>query len=227
MRTPGNDEELDIGFLFSEKILCDIMDVLSVRHCENAFHDSGKQTVIRVKLKSGVEFYPSSISRNFYATSSCGICGKASLEAIATNCKSIEDMDFKLSAELLKLLPQKLKEVQSAFKMTGGIHACALFNKLGDLVDFREDVGRHNALDKLIGAGINTKFDFSQSLLLLSGRASFELIQKAAMVGIPIVAAIGAPSSLAVDLAKSMNITLCGFLNETGFNIYHEPKRIL
>jgi FdhD protein len=227
MRTPGNDEELTLGFLFTENILQHFSFLLSVSYCQTAFIESGKQNVIRVKLKPGIEFNPALLKRNFFASSSCGICGKASIESVENFCTRIEDTNFKVSGEILVAMPYTLQQAQSAFKLTGGIHAAGLFDMNGKLIAFREDIGRHNALDKLIAYGLMCNFDFSKSILLLSGRASFELMQKAAKAGMPVVAAIGAPSSLAIELATKMNITLIGFLKRGGFNLYSSFNRIL
>jgi len=227
MRTPGNDEELAFGFLFTENIIHHFSSILSLAHCQTAIAESGKKNVIRVKLKPGISFDSSRLQRNFFANSSCGICGKASLDAVEMNCSRKEDNHLQVSSTLLCQLPEALRMAQSAFRLTGGIHAAGLFNQAGALLAFREDVGRHNALDKLIGWGLMHEIDFSDKLLLLSGRTSFELIQKAAMAGVPLVAAIGAPSSLAVDLALRMNITLVGFLKSTGLNVYSNFRNIV
>ncbi|MGN6637724.1 MAG: formate dehydrogenase accessory sulfurtransferase FdhD, partial [Mucilaginibacter sp.] len=167
--------------------------------------------------------------RNFYTTSSCGVCGKASIGAIRTvNAFNNEESDNDVSAEVLYQLPEILSHHQQVFTTTGGLHASALFNRLGKLLLVREDVGRHNALDKLIGAALNQGLlPLNKHILLLSGRTSFELVQKAAMAGINIIAAVGAPSSLAVQLAKEFNITLIGFLRGRRFNIYTSPNRVL
>jgi FdhD protein len=167
--------------------------------------------------------------RNFYTTSSCGVCGKSSIESIRTVSRfaHLQRPDISLAAGLLYQLPQQLKAVQSGFEATGGIHASGLFSLEGALLLLREDVGRHNALDKLVGAALaGGLLPLERCILLLSGRASFELIQKAAMAGIPVVAAIGAPSSLAVDLARELDITLLGFLKEDRFNIYHQSNHL-
>jgi FdhD protein len=178
-------------------------------------------------LKENIEINLDSIQRNFYTTSSCGVCGKASIEAVFQQCdKSAKEL-FSISSSLLLTLPKTLQEHQQVFTYTGGLHGCALFNKEGVFLLSREDVGRHNALDKLIGAVIGSnKNQFKESILLLSGRASFELLQKAAMAGISLVASVGAPSSLALDLAKENDITLIGFLRDNRFNIYCGEKRI-
>jgi FdhD protein len=228
MRTPGNDAELGLGFLFTEGIIKQPNDVESVGHCFIACTEN-KENVIQVSLKEGIEPQLYNTERNFYTTSSCGVCGKASINSIKTvsayNNRSAENQ---VSASLLYQLPAVLQKHQKVFKDTGGLHASALFNTDGDLLLVREDVGRHNALDKLIGAALNKNLlPLDRHILLLSGRISFELVQKAAMAGVAIIAAVGAPSSLAVQLAEEFNITLVGFLRDQRFNIYTQPKRIL
>jgi FdhD protein len=228
MRTPGNDAELAIGFLFTEGIIKDQSDVSSAEYCFIACAEN-KENVILVTLEEGVIPDLKNAERNFYTTSSCGVCGKASIDAIktATAYKDQPDRN-QVSADILYFLPAILQKHQEVFADTGGLHASALFNVAGELVMVREDVGRHNALDKLIGAALNEKMlPLDRHILLLSGRASFELIQKAAMAGINIIAAVGAPSSLAVQLAEEFNITLVGFLRGKRFNIYAQPQRIL
>ena len=222
MRTPGNDAELARGFLFTEGIITNAEDI------SNIYQNKGNENVINVDLKSGLAFNLSKMERNFYTTSSCGVCGKSSIEAIRTICPFPQKTDLlKISLDVLYTLPGKLKLKQEIFKNTGGIHGCALFDTEGNLLLSREDVGRHNAVEKLVGAAINlSMLPMNQSVLLLSGRASFELIQKAWMTGIKVVAAIGAPSSLAIQLARESGITLVGFLKEKSFNIYSEPGRI-
>lgn len=226
MRTPGNDEELALGFLFSENILSDFSHVLSVAYCPTAIQESGKKNVIRVRLKPGIDFNPEWLKRNFYANSSCGVCGKASIESVEQICAQPIQDDLKIGKEILYGLPETLRKAQSAFQLTGSIHAAALFDKQGTLIAFREDVGRHNALDKLLAHALLKKINLSESVLLLSGRSSFELVQKSAMAGLPVVAAIGAPSSLAIELAVKMNISLIGFLKKSGFNLYSAFHRI-
>ena len=169
------------------------------------------------------------IERHFYTSSSCGVCGKSSIDSIRTVCKlDLDSYDLKVAKSILHQLPDLLRSTQSVFEKTGGIHAAAFFNSNGELHALREDVGRHNALDKLIGASfINNELPIRDKILLLSGRASFELIQKAAMAGVQMVLAVGAPSSLAVELAKEFDITLVGFLNANRFNIYTRNDRIL
>lgn len=228
MRTPGNDAELALGFLFTEGIIVKPEDVNSVEHYFIACAEN-KENVILVSLKDDIEPQLHKTERNFYTTSSCGVCGKASINSIRTvstyNNSTIENQ---VSANILYQLPIILKKHQKVFADTGGLHASALFALDGELLLVREDVGRHNALDKLIGAALNKNIlPLDHYILLLSGRISFELVQKAAMAGIGIIAAVGAPSSLAVQLAEEFNITLIGFLRDQRFNVYTQPKRIL
>jgi FdhD protein len=229
MRTPGNDAELALGFLFTEGIIKHQSDTDSTRHCFIACAEN-KENVIQVNLKEAVIPVLNNTERNFYTTSSCGVCGKASINSIKT-VSVFEHTGFvenQINTDLLYLLPAILQKHQEVFSYTGGLHASALFDATGELIMVREDVGRHNALDKLIGVALNNDMlPLNQHVLLLSGRASFELVQKAAMAGINIVAAVGAPSSLAVQLAEEFNITLVGFLRGRRFNIYTHPNRIL
>lgn len=221
MRTPGNDEELAAGFLFTEGILHDAAQIAGIRR------DS--EHTVTVLLQEGARPRLQQAERNFYTTSSCGVCGKASIEAIRTVSvfgPSVSSMQ--LPASLLYALPAELRKQQEIFDCTGGLHASALFDADGRFLVLKEDVGRHNALDKLIGAAfLEQRLPLDQKILLLSGRASFELIQKAAMAGIPVIAAVGAPSSLAVALAEEQGITLLGFLREERFNIYSGGQRII
>lgn len=229
MRTPGNDAELALGFLFTEGIIKSQEEIIDVKHCFIACGEK-KENVIQVNLNENSVPHLQNTERNFYTTSSCGVCGKSSINAIRTvssyNGKG-DDCNF-ISPALLYQLPDLLRQHQEVFANTGGLHACALFNSSGELRLVKEDVGRHNALDKLIGAALNKKWlPLNKSILLLSGRASFELVQKAAMAGINIIASVGAPSSLAVELAKEFKITLAGFLRGQRFNIYTAAYRIL
>lgn len=227
MRTPGNDAELAVGFLFTEGIITHATKVAEVNHCFIACAEN-KENVIQVSLNNEVVPELKNTERNFYTTSSCGVCGKGSINAIRTVSPFLQQADENvINPELLHKLPGILSTHQEVFSSTGGLHACALFNLTGELILVREDVGRHNALDKLIGAAFNNnRLPLNQSVLLLSGRASFELVQKAAMAGITIIAAVGAPSSLAVQLAQEFNITLVGFLRNNRFNIYNAAHRI-
>lgn len=223
MRTPGNDFDLAIGFLFTEGIIISYQDVKKVYHIQTDCSFQ-KKNIVQVDLADNFIPHLMSSDRNFYTTSSCGVCGKNSIQSIKTvsSFNPLENPKLNIAAEVLYQLQNKLKAAQSSFAVTGGIHASGLFTIEGDLVLLQEDVGRHNALDKLIGTALaNNLLPLNKHILLLSGRASFELIQKAAMAGISVVAAIGAPSSLAVELAKEFNITLLGFLKEDRFNIYN------
>jgi FdhD protein len=230
MRTPGNDAELAAGFLFTEGIIKRAGDITNIDHCFIACADN-KENVIQVSLAEDIVPDLKNTERNFYTTSSCGVCGKGSINAIRTVSSyagQLSDDNIIINARLLHSLPDVLSRHQDVFADTGGLHASALFNQSGDLLLVREDVGRHNALDKLIGAALHENWlPLNQSILLLSGRASFELVQKAAMAGIHIIAAVGAPSSLAVELAKEFNITLIGFLRNHRFNIYTAAHRIV
>jgi FdhD protein len=228
MRTPGDDFELAIGFLFTEGIIKNHQDVAAIDHTFIPCSEN-KENVILVRLRDGAEPDLQNADRNFYTTSSCGVCGKGSINAIRTvSVFSSSFNDHSISVELLYQLPEILSKHQAVFADTGGLHASALFDENGKLLLVKEDVGRHNALDKLIGAALqNNWLPLSRHTLLLSGRLSFELVQKAAMAGINIIAAVGAPSSLAVELAEEFNITLVGFLRRGRFNIYTAPSRIL
>jgi len=229
MCTPGNDAELAAGFLFTEGIISSRDAILNIEHCFISCAEN-RENVIVVKLKEGITPNLNSSERNFYTTSSCGVCGKGSINAIRTVSSFVNKngIPHSIDAEVLFRLPDVLRYYQDAFASTGGIHASGLFNLAGELLLLREDVGRHNALDKLIGAALNNNWlPLDNHILLLSGRASFELVQKAAMAGITIIAAVGAPSTLAVELAEEFNITLAGFLRNQRFNIYTAGHRIL
>jgi len=228
MRTPGNDAELAAGFLFTEGIIRNLEDIANIGHCFIACAEN-KENIMQVSLNENVIPHLQNTDRNFYTTSSCGVCGKGSINAIHTVSSFIQQEDNNtINAEILYTLPDILRQHQKVFEDTGGLHASALFSSNGKLLIVREDVGRHNALDKLIGAAINeNRLPLNDNILLLSGRASFELVQKAAMAGITIIAAVGAPSSLAVQLAEEFNITLVGFLRGQRFNIYTAAHRIV
>jgi FdhD protein len=229
MRTPGADFELAAGFLFTEGIVTHADQVSRIRHCGLPGKTNNLQNTVVVELEPGVEIDFKRLQRNFYTTSSCGVCGKSSIEALHTGVKRIEKLDRpKLSADLILNLPVILRPSQGVFERTGGLHASALFDQNGELEITREDVGRHNALDKVIGAKfLAGRMPLSDKILLVSGRASFELVQKALMAGIPILAAVGAPSSLAVELAAEFGMTLVGFVREGRFNIYTGELRIV
>ncbi len=223
MRTPGNDTELAIGFLFTEGIITNYSHVKLVAHVPYS-----DDNIIKIQLDEHININISKLERHFYTTSSCGVCGKASIDAIKTVCNiSPIERHLKISPQVIYTLPDILRKQQEVFESTGGLHASAIFDTGGNLLMLREDVGRHNALDKLIGAALEKgMLPLDNHLLLLSGRASFELIQKAAMAGIKIVCAVGAPSSLAVQTAQEMGMTLIGFLRGERFNIYTGEQRI-
>ena len=217
MRTPtGNDFELALGFLFTEGVIKNYKDVISVRYTASEFDETAQTNVVQVNLTPSVVFDVEKLQRHFYTSSSCGVCGKTSLDLVqTTSCFWLKKGFPLVKSAVLMNLPEKLRAAQSVFEETGGIHAAALFNTEGVLLALREDVGRHNALDKLIGWAMqNSLLPLSNHLLLVSGRSSFELVQKALMAGIPILAAVGAPSSLAVQLADENNMTVVGFLKQ-------------
>ncbi len=226
MRTPGHDEALAIGFLVGEGIVRRAEDVRAAAHCGPPSPDKGLRNVMRVELDDRVRVDLDALKRHFYTSSSCGVCGKASLDAIATQLPDCADSGFTVAAKRLRALPAELGKRQDEFALTGGLHAAASFDAGGRLQRLREDVGRHNALDKLAGSYFRVG-GLSALGILLSGRASFELIQKAAMAGVGLVAAIGAPSSLAIELSEQRGITLVGFLKAGGFNLYCHGQRIL
>jgi FdhD protein len=228
MRTPGEDKELALGFLFTEGIIQGIDQVAEVEQI-TVEGDYLHQNIVQVALAPDIHVDIARLERNFYTSSSCGICGKASIEAVAQELPpDFPRLPFQLSAKLIHSLPQSLREVQSVFEQTGGIHAAAVFTLDGQLQWVREDVGRHNALDKLIGAAlIEDALPLTESILLLSGRCSFELVQKSLMAGIPALAAVGAPSSLAIQLARENGMCVLGFVRDNRFNIYCGKDRVL
>ena len=227
MRTPGNDEELALGFLYSEGIVRRKADVLLARPCGPPA-PNGLINVVRVELAPGVVVELDRLERHFYTSSSCGVCGKASLDAVAVQGRfDIHSNGFSIDGGALGALPEALISDQSVFEETGGLHASGLFDVEGKIIAVREDVGRHNALDKLIGSRLmSDALPLAGNGIILSGRASFELMQKAMMAGCPFVAAVGAPSSLAVELAREFGITLIGFLKRDRFNVYSRGDRI-
>lgn len=227
MRTPGEDFDLVRGFLYTEGILKDRTQIKALGACGRPAPGRTLKNTIRVTLTPEVEIDFKRLERNFYTTSSCGVCGKSSLEALQQTYPAIENDTLKIFPELIQGLPIRLREAQSLFDRTGGLHASALFDSTGELLCLREDVGRHNALDKLIGHYFEEgALPLSNRILLLSGRVSFELMQKALMAGIRVVVAVGAPSSLAVEMARTFGITLVGFVREARFNIYSGSERI-
>ncbi|GAA3783187.1 formate dehydrogenase accessory sulfurtransferase FdhD [Streptomyces phyllanthi] len=231
MRTPGDDFALAAGFLVSEGVLGLAEELANIVYCAGAATDGVSNTynVVDVRLAPGVPTPTITLERNVYTTSSCGLCGKASLDAVRTTARwPIADTpQLRVETDLLAALPSRLRAAQQVFDRTGGLHAAALFSKEGELLDLREDVGRHNAVDKLIGRALRSgDLPLSQHILLVSGRASFELAQKAVMAGIPVLAAVSAPSSLAVDLATETGLTLVGFLRGDSMNVYAGEQRI-
>lgn len=227
MRTPGHDEDLALGFLLTENIVENPAQVLSLKHCT----DAGRQAtgnVMRAELRPDVEVPWERLERHFYTTSSCGVCGKASIEAVeSVGCAVLPVPRPLLAADVLAALPDRLRQHQRVFDHTGGLHAAALFDKNGQLLLLREDVGRHNALDKLVGAAaLRSWLTLHDRVLLVSGRVSFELVQKSLVAGIPLLAAVGAPSSLAVSLAERFGQTLVGFLRDGRFNVYVGAERV-
>ena len=227
MRTPGNDFELVMGFLYSEGIIKNKSDVQAITRMDNLEDSSNIENTVLVELDETVSVDPQKI-RNFYINSSCGICGSQVVDDIGSLQQYYSSKsDFLVAESVLRTLPGRLQKQQDAFSQTGGLHASALFDQQGSILSLFEDVGRHNALDKLIGRELqNNNLPLFQSGLILSGRTSFELIHKAALAGIPVVVSIGAPSSLAVDAAWEYEITLAGFLQADRFNIYSFPRRI-
>jgi FdhD protein len=226
MRTPGADEELALGFLFSEGVLREPSAVARVRECETPATDPG--SVIEVYLAPGVAFDAERLRRNVYTSSSCGICGRAAIEQVRMLCRPVRREGLRLDVETLWALPDRLRDGQAVFDNTGGLHAAGLFDAAGELLVLREDVGRHNAVDKVVGglfaAGALPAAD---RLLLVSGRASFELVQKAALAGIPLLAAVGAPSSLAIELGAELGMTIVGFLRGERCNVYSGAERVV
>ena len=233
MRTPGSDIELAQGFLLTEGIVAHRTDIVSVRYCRGANEDGSglgqnSYNVLDVTLGPDVPAPAVDLTRNFYATSSCGVCGKASLDAVRLISKhGPGDDPSTVAAQTLSTLPGKLRDEQKVFAATGGLHGAALFSTDGHGLVVREDIGRHNAVDKVIGWALEQqRIPLSGTVLLVSGRASFELTQKAVMAGVPVLAAVSAPSSLAVDLATQSGLTLVAFLRGESMNIYSRPDRV-
>jgi FdhD protein len=229
MRTPGNDRELAAGFLFTEAIVRRPEDIASIETCGPPAPDSGNHNVIRVDLANGVEVDLGRLQRHFYTTSSCGVCGKTSLDALrVAGAKSQHGNRARFRRAALIQVPDALRAAQATFETTGGLHAAAAFSSEGDLIVTMEDVGRHNAVDKVVGSLLlNNELPATGLGLMVSGRASFELMQKTLVAGMPLLAAVSAPSSLAVQLAREFNISLVGFLRGDTFNIYAGAERII
>jgi FdhD protein len=228
MRTPGADFELAAGFLYGEGILDSPDDVQKISYCVDSDLDAEQRyNIVNVELRGGREFDPRPLERHFYTTSACGVCGKASLEQLELRGCPVMPAGPEIPAEIINTLPEKLREAQGLFDATGGLHAAALFDYKGELLALRDDVGRHNATDKLVGwALLEGRLPLSDHIVLVSGRSSFEILQKCLAAGAPVVCAISAPSSLAVDVAREFGMTLVGFLREGRFNVYAGSDRI-
>jgi FdhD protein len=228
MRTPGNDDELAAGFLLGESIIRRRTDIVSAESWGPLTGELRVRNIMRVTLADATQFDACQLRRNFYTTSSCGVCGKASLEAIdAMRPPPLDNREIRIDAEALYQWPARLRERQEVFGSTGGLHAAALFTSAGECLIVREDVGRHNATDKLTGHALLNQIEVRDKAILVSGRASFELVQKALMAGVPVLAAVGAPSSLAVQLARAFGMTLVGFLRDGRCNVYSGVDRIV
>lgn len=224
MRTPGGDFELAAGFLFTEGLLASKDDLLQVSYCDDLDDEDQRYNVVTVRTAE--PFDAERLRRNFFATSSCGVCGKASIDDISVRCSPVAPGP-QVTVETISNLPDKLRKGQRVFDQTGGLHAAGLFDADGTLRELREDVGRHNAVDKLIGGEfLHARLPLSEQILQVSGRLSFELVQKAAVAGIPIVSAVSAPSSLAVEAAEDFGMTLIGFVRDDRLNVYTHPERL-
>ncbi len=226
MRTPGDDFELAAGFLFTEGVVTEPLALTEVRYCRDV--EPQEYNVVTASVRDSDAFDASSLTRNFYVTSSCGVCGKASLESVEVmGCAAVPDGTLAVDEADLRGLPGRLRAAQRIFDRTGGIHAAGLFDRAGRVALVREDVGRHNAVDKVVGALVLSRaLPGSDRGLVVSGRSSFEILQKAAVAGFPMVVAVGAPSSLAVSFARRFNMTLVGFTHSDGYNVYSGGERV-
>jgi FdhD protein len=218
MRTPGDDFDLAAGFLFTESIVRDTRDIAAIRHW-------GSPNIVRVDLRDGVQVDLQRLQRHFFSTSSCGVCGKVSIDALRVQMAPIES-DLRVSPDVIATLPDALRAQQKAFDATGGIHAAGIFDADGTLLRAREDVGRHNAVDKVLGSFSREGVALDRHILAVSSRTSFEIVQKAIVARVPVLAAVGAPSSLAIDLAREFNVTLLGFVRDGRFNVYSGVSRV-
>ena len=225
MRTPGHDEDLARGFLVTEGVVARAADVASIRHCTTAPTPAAEDNVVQVRLNDGVAFDAERMRRNTYASSSCGVCGKASIDNVVVRCAP-NTSPLVVDAAVLTRLPDALRAAQATFATTGGLHAAGLFDAAGAALVVREDVGRHNAVDKVVGWALAHAVDLERAVLLVSGRVSFEVVQKAAVARVPIVAGISAPTSLAVETAHATGTTLVGFLRGETMNLYAHPARV-
>jgi FdhD protein len=228
MRTPGADFELAAGFLYGEGLVSLPEDIQKISYCVDADVDAEQRyNIVNVELRGGRDYDIRSLERHFYTTSACGVCGKASLEQLELRGCPVIPPGPEVAPEIIYSLPETLREAQGLFEATGGLHAAALFDAEGELVALREDVGRHNATDKLVGwALLEGRLPLGDHIVMVSGRSSFEILQKCLVAGVPIVCAISAPSSLAVEVARRFNMTLVGFLRGNRFNVYSAPERV-
>jgi FdhD protein len=226
MRTPGDDEDLAMGFLLTERIVSAATDVVSIRHCTTVTEPEAEENVVLVVLAPDVDPPLEKLRRNLYASSSCGVCGKQTIAAALAHGGVVEST-LRVSTEALVAMPPALRSAQATFEATGGIHGAALFRPTGALALSREDVGRHNAVDKVVGAAARAGLSGSEHVLLVSGRVGFEIVQKAAAFGVPVVAGISAPSSLAVRFGAALGVTVVGFLRGESMNVYAHPHRIV
>jgi FdhD protein len=228
MRTPGSDFELAAGFLYGEGIVHSPDDIVRISYCVDRDVDAEQRyNIVNVELRGGLDYDLRSLERHFYTTSACGVCGKESLEALELRGCPVIPPGPEVSTGTITSLPDKLRGAQGLFEVTGGLHAAGLFSAEGELIAVREDVGRHNATDKLIGwALLEGRLPLSDHIVMVSGRSSFEILQKCLTAGAPVVCAVSAPSSLAVDVARRFGITLVGFLRGERFNVYSAPERV-
>jgi FdhD protein len=228
MRTPGSDFELSAGFLYGEGIVATREEIRAITYClDDGVDAEQRYNIVNVELPAGVNPDLRMLERHFYTNSSCGVCGKASLEALEIRGCPVVAPGPVVTPEVIYALPDQLRQAQRLFEATGGLHAAALFDAAGDLVTLREDVGRHNAIDKLVGwALLQDRLPLTEHIVMVSGRSSFEILQKCVAAGVPIVCAVSAPSSLAVDVARRFGVTLVGFLRKQRFNIYAGEERI-
>jgi FdhD protein len=227
MRTPGNDFELATGWLLAEGIVRHHDDVVRMAYCvDRTVGEEQRYNIVNVHLRPDLDRDLGSIERDFFTTSACGVCGKAGLDQLATKASRIESR-LSVPSSVVCSLPGKLRSAQGVFERTGGLHAAGLFDSTGELIGLREDVGRHNALDKLLGwALLERRLPLSDCIVLVSGRASFELAQKSVVAGVPVMCAVSAPSSMAIDVANEFDMTLIGFLRDERFNVYTGSERI-
>ena len=229
MRTPGAaDFELTAGFLYGEGVISNREDIQRISYCVDPDVDGEQRyNIVNIQLREGLSVDLSPLERHFFTTSACGVCGKASLEALRLREYPVFSKELKVPVEVIYSLPEQLRSAQRVFSTTGGLHAAALFNTQGELLSVREDVGRHNALDKLVGSALlSDQLPLNNHIVMVSGRSSFEILQKCLAAGVPIVCAVSAPSSLAVAIAKEFGITLVGFLRGERFNVYSGKERL-